>query len=581
MSRNYDTSSSKVPNDDIAKHVAELIKKNSSDHEAYIKLRKQFGNDEKMINVIFDTFQESRKRVIEKAAKFKNLLYTHYRHTDLSFSAFVKKARKYKEKYSLTNEEFDLFYKLALSDTDINKTNYYNLPTSPMSKVLGFTQNFNVGEKLKLRGKEDNVHLENIKKADELNRELHKHVVLQSFTYNDCSEQAIQGKFRRGVQNPYSCVHPIVAAFFLPKIPFFEERIIYSSLSNLILQKNKTGMVTNKHDFDFYLDLVTDESALGYSMEPLQNLSYRVAAQIKMWDAIFNLRLGNYYNHDLAQFVEVLDECSNNFFDAADLSLVRDEGTILRRILSVFSLRPILVTVSPILISPTSPMDYPQMTTIPMITVRIRPKYLVPNTPNIVLGTVNLADALNTQQIYVDNKIIMKKNQMVIACRNVMIFHVPRRCHSYNLLMSTNFPSQLMANSLPATVSGIETINDTAINIPKIISLYRENYELKSSVLLEVCNINQNIIIGTSAYFSKRQEIVDNFYSYNPQSVAKSLSNDAIKQLHVNSNLADPNNEKFFRDISTRGTIIVYTQVPTKFIVQTPAHIQPPHIVTV
>ena len=575
MARNYEyDEKSKVPagssknlnkSEEINKLVSQLIKKNTNDHEAFARLRKEFNNDDKMIYAVFDAFKERRDLILHKASKFKNLLHGHYRNNDLSFSDFMRKARKYKEKYSLSNDEFYLFYKLAISDNEINKTNFYNIPNTPMSKLLGFNPNFNMGDKLKISGKEDHLILDNIRKVFELNLEVHKHVILQSLSYEDCGYEALNGIFRRGIHNPYSCIHPIVASLFFSKIGYLEERMLYASIPNIILQKYNSGVLLNKHDFDLYLDLVSDESELGYSQNPLESLSYRSVAQAKIWEAVLNLRLGQYYNHDLRQFIEVLDACSNNFFDAPDLSLVRDEGTMLRRILGIFSLRPILVTVAPIYMTPSQIVEYPQVTSVPMITVRIQPNIY----PGADAFPINLVDSMTMPQLYIENKIIVRKSQVVMACRNVMFFHIPRRYHSYNVFMK--YPTQVTFNELPATVSGFETVNDRIVNVPSLISIHNENYEIKSAVILELSNCNKNLIIGTSALFVKRGTIDDSYYYYNPQGVLINTSDvpigtelKPIKQISAGTDMAEPEQISFYKDISTRGTIIMYaTHTPT------------------
>lgn len=583
MARNYDyDEKSKVPagsskssnkSEEINSLVSQLIKKNANDHEAFARLRSKFNNDDKMIYAVFDAFKERRDLILHKASKFKNLLHGHYRNSDLSFSEFMRKARKYKTKYSLTNEEFDLFYKLALSDNEINKTNYYNIPNTPMSKLLGFSPNFGImGEKLKLTNKDDHITMDNIRKVFETSRELHKHVILQSLSYEDCAENALTGRFRKGVHNPYSCIHPIIAAMFFSKIAYLEERMLYASIPNIVLQKYNSGVPLNKHDFDLYLDLVSDEGEMGYTNNPLESLSYRSIAQAKIWEAVLNLRLGQYYNHNLAQFIEVLDNCNANFFDAPDMSLVRDEGTMLRRILNIFSLRPILVTIAPIYMTPSNVIEHPQVTSVPMITVRIQPNIL----PGDELLPINLIDSMTMPQLYIEHKIIVKKSQIVMACRNVLFFHIPRRYHSYNVFMK--YPTNVTFNDLPTTISGFETVNDRIVNVPSLITLHNENYEIKSAVVLELSSCNKNLIIGTSSLFVKRGTIDDSYFCYNPQGVLINAPEHLVGDLNIpvgtelspiipilsGTDITNPSEISFFRDISIRGTIIMYaSHVPS------------------
>ena len=50
----------------------------------------------------------------------------------------------------------------------------------------------------------------------------------------------------------------------------------------------------------------------------------------------------------MSEFISTLNACRNNLYDNADLAYNQDEGAILRRLLSVFSIRPTIIYTKPI-----------------------------------------------------------------------------------------------------------------------------------------------------------------------------------------------------------------------------------------
>src|SRR4029079_8840924 len=82
---------------------------------------------------------------------------------------------------------------------------------------------------------------------------------------------------------------------------------------------------------------------------PIADLKNRYKVQINLWETVLKLRNGSYYEADpISEFLTTLNACRNNLYDNADLAYNQDEGAILRRLLSVFSLRPTIIYTKPV-----------------------------------------------------------------------------------------------------------------------------------------------------------------------------------------------------------------------------------------
>merc|ERR1711933_111855 len=111
---------------------------------------------------------------------------------------------------------------------------------------------------------------------------------------------------------------------------------------------------------------------------------------------------------------------------------IKDEGTILRRLLGAFSMRPTIVVTTPLynVMSPNSfvsPNNISKVTTIPMITIR-----LPLNTQGSDLA-IHLSHARNQAQWYIENKTFVPKSQSILFTRDILFFYVARRYQTINV----------------------------------------------------------------------------------------------------------------------------------------------------
>ena len=507
----------------IDKIVRDLIKTEKNDYSVLAQLRAKYGNDQKMVEAVFDGFKDRKEFIDKKARKFKQLMFDRYSRHNLTFPQLMKKARKYKARYDLSEDEFEVFMLSALNDKAYS-SQAVNLPNTAMSKTLGYAASVATGEKLNVKDNELDT-LQEILRIHGETRPLHANVTLQSLTYRDCASEALNGIFNPERHNPYSYVHPVVAALFLPRIRYLDEHMLIANLAHIIKLKHEGQSPLTKPEFEVYWDLITDPNdTVCDTSSPLKDLRNRVILQTRLWDSVLNLRQGKYYNDRLVEFLLAIDSCRNNIYDVPDLTYVKDEGAIVRRLLSAFSLRPTIVTTSPLygLISNNphiNPNAVSQVTTVPMINLRL-PLNVYNTTTPIALSTA-------TQQAhwYVEGKMLVPKSQSIMYSRDVMFFYVGRR---YQMINVGRLVSPYNYQTMPMTVSGLARLNNRQVDYEPTMSLRDgKTFELRSVIFVDVATQVQStdqLIIGTSAgVVVKKPNGARDYVLYDPQSVAAGI----------------------------------------------------------
>ena len=497
------------------------------DQQVLSQLRKSLP-DSKVVDAVFDYYKKRLEHIKIKSNKFKQALLRKYSMANLSTKQIIEKAKKYTKKYDLSDGEFSMFINLLLNDHTQPYHSIFNIPSTPMSRTLGYNVDAVMGDKLVI-GENDLPHFKKIMELEALTRPLHTQLVLQTLTYNDCGPDALNGKFDKLKHNAFVHVHPIIAALFLPKVPYLDEHILLASIANIIKCKNEGKPIMTQHEYELYWDLITDPNqsvCVTDNSKTMEDLKNRVVLQARLWESVMHLRLGRYYNDDMSGFLTAVESCQNSIFDAPDLIYSHDEGTILRRILNAFSLRPTVVSIASLSGIPMSmstlsipAASYTQITTVPMINLRL-PRQ-IGNLP-VSMSSVNLTDALNQPQWFVEGKAIVPRTQSIVHSRDVMFFYIDRRSKAVNYA-SLNKP--YMFTGLPPTLSGLDTINEMSVHFNPDIRVGDDDFDLRSVVFIEVTNLGEKggkVITGcsTGIVVPKDQErgiVDDEFFQYDPQ----------------------------------------------------------------
>lgn len=568
----------------VGKEVNELLSKAFTSNEAWLELKKKYGAGE-LANAIYDEYKRKWERIIRRASKFREYIVAKYGPRQLSYSQLMKKAKKYKDKYKISNEEFELFKHLLLNYETHRGDMAESL--SIIGRTLGADIAFTT-DKMSVTPK-DAATLEEIKKLHAETKGLHNQVVLQSLTYSDLAHDALVGSFDRTKQNGYSFVHPVLAAMFLPKIELFEKLILFSNIGYIIEQRLAGKRLLTSADGQLYVSMVYDKNDYVCDIaDPVKDLHKRYLLQTLIYDQVIKLRQGNYY-YDFAvynKFMGAIDACRGNIYDSPNLAYIKDEGTILRKILSSFSIRPITLQMNKLYPYGNQGMNYymptpdayqlANVTKVPMIV------FSLPYSAAFVGQGQKLS--IHQQfmsQAFIENKMIVQKTVSILDVDEVLIYYVPRRQHTIN----PNIYYNCNYSMLPLSISGWQKMNSVPVDFDNVHAEAGYNFYLRSVVLIGETEVKtpsgvQRLITGckTVVYQAAGSTGVGSAPGilYDPQGSVVSYQ-DPSGQYKYNAPVTQTSPGAVTDDIKTHGTIFIYQRaVQQSCVPETPRAIVAP-----
>ena len=474
------------PSNEIQKEVENIFRKNKTKNKFQLmeELRAKHS-DENIVTSIMKEFEKEMKKVLSVSNRIRERLLNKYPNESQKF--YMEKIQSYQKKYKFSDAQLTAIINLVLLRKDglIGPENLEPAVTD-MGRALGFTPiSYNSATRLRV-DKSEQEQLEAIKNNFQLTRELHNQVTIQSLIYTDCDQSAIQFEFDKLKINIFNFVHPVVAALFFPKFKLLDHHMLLASIAGIITKKIEGIELNTLPEFELYWDIATDPADIACvnKVKPFTDLLNRVNIQTKLWESVLQLRQGKYYVNDITSFLMAVDACRASVFDAADLAYVKDEGTILRKLFSAFSLRPTIVITMPSLSINTNPnisnLASTHITTLSMITLRIPLDY-----SNSVMQDINLEEALTQDQIYIHHRQLTIKKQSILYSREILVFYIHRRYQNINIKKLTT-PYALSA--LPITMSQFERLQSSGVICPDTITLpgYGQQFNLKSAVTVEI-----------------------------------------------------------------------------------------------
>lgn len=556
-----DTRKGLINNDakvNIEKEVSELIKK-GADKASMKELRRKFGDD-KMFGVIQEAYFNKLASIQKRAMKFTKLIEKKYGMLGYPLHVILNKAIKYKKKFNLSEEEFELFRQYYQKSMNMrNNPNKLNIlvPNTNMAKVFGddpYTNN-----KIYASDK-DHIIIKEIIDLYEGSRFLWQQITLQSIIYQ--GDLPIT-KFDVDINNNKminfsSPIHPVVAALFLPKISNFDEYFLFTNLAYILKCKHLGEPLTTYHSYLMLYNLVTDPTdVVCNSDSPLRDILNRGVLQITLWRNVLKLREGNVYDSNnsfvASDFMINIDGCKLSTYDAPDLLMIGDENVIIRRLLNALSFRCATVMSTPALLpifqqNVTNPMqvntlnipfNFTQITKVPMIYIRLPPKII--NSAPTNVATVQ--DSLNTTQTVMSNGKLESRTLTVANTEQLLIISIPRRTYKPIGSGIYNLPQAFTFNTMPYHAIGLEVLNDTPIVTNKYLTIHtssanRNNTDkrfadklfFKSAVVLKERKDHQQqkFIYGTKTYMVNYHTENKEIRVYNPIS--------DIQKIDINSN---------------------------------------------
>jgi hypothetical protein len=551
----------------VEDEVQKLFRKNNGKISSgdFMKLRQKY-DDAELVDKIQKAYLDKHTAISKKAKKFAQLIREKYSNQQYPFHVLLEKARLFKVKHDLSDDEFAEFQRIYEQELVGLKSPDVIIPSTNMMKVLGSINVDFQGFALKLNDT-DYKFLQEILKLYASSRPLHAQVLLQSMQYRDCDFEALTGEYKRELgHRPGDSIHPVVAAMFLPKIDVLENHFLYSNIAGIVKARYNGESLSNRPDYELFYSLTNDPNdVVCDNRSSIQDLLNRAQLQNQLWHSVLNLRNGQYYSASFRDFVGSVDMCRLNKQDNPDLVYGRYDGTILKRLLSAFSFRPTIVSTTPVYnivnINPYQQNVRPVVTGVPMINLRLPPS-ITDNTP------ISLSDALEQHQYFLENGVMVPRHTSLIYSRGVLFFFVDRRAN----VIRFNDMQPFNIARMPIAVSGFERLNDREVDFEDVIKIRGDTYNLRSVVLAEVNrnSVERNVVVGSSAIFmlhadSAKNSFQHEYFQYDPISVADATvgadgqlhNRNPVHQLYGTPGLGTPNTS-FTELARQRGIIFMY-----------------------
>jgi hypothetical protein len=529
----------------------------------FMKLR-GLGRDEEIVNKIQAAYLEKQGNITKKAKKFAQLIREKYADSQTPFHLLLEKAHKYKLKYGLSDDEFAEFQRIYEQELVGIKSSEVIQPFTNIQKLLGPDSIRVEGFTSKLSDS-DAAYLQEIVRLHESSRGLHAQVLLQSMQYQDLDTEAMTGVYERNLHKVGEHIHPVVAALFLPKFAVVENFFLFSNLAGIVKSKYEREELKTLPDYELFYALSTDPNdVVCDNKSTVADLLTRARVQTQLWNNVLALRNGQYYNASFKEFVGSVDSCRLNKQDTPDLVYGRYDGVIIKRLLAAFSFRPTIVSTLPVVLNNVALNPYalnvkPQVTSVPMINMRIPPSLggIVGAPP----ANIRLNDALQQYQFFIEGGQIVPRNTTLIWSRGVLIFYVDRRATTVTINDQLN---QFSMARLPTPIAGFEKINKRPVEFDETLNVGSSDvFQLRSVVYSEVnidaAGVETNTVIGSSTLLRAPGIGGSTYFCYDPYGpISGATPADRLPIQQVAQLDAGDEGASFTHLARTRGTVFVY-----------------------
>ena len=510
--------------------------------------------------------------VHKKIVKFAKKMLQRYGNKNYDTNELIKKSRKHIGSHNISNQEFEIFVNylnnLVAGRATLVKTN-------PLANILGApsTSRIITGE-MKFSSSDRPV-IDKIIELVDNNRTSYTNCVIQSVAYNS-SDNIIYTPYQPGRDNPACSVPPIIAALFISKIDAIDERFIKSNLANVIKERVSGNAPRYKSDLELFMDLINDPNDIACNEKTLyKDIHRRCEVQHLLRDLVWKFRNGQVYNCDYNSFFSALDRCrATEISSSPHLLYVRDEGTMLKKLLEIFSFRPIKMIKKPLggmNSVPATALALSSIKSHPLLEVRLPPVFGNAGITNQSQGEIELLKSIYQPQwtIAEGGKNMIMQIHDIVYCNDVLIFYVNRRYNSVQYQQDiTGFCN------MPVTVDGSEILNPHPVKLEESLHVAGHQYNLRSVVICNTQQINKkDVITGNSTIFIDYPDLKNplasgkKYYWYDPANavnirdsngkVVPTYARRPISEIHE----SEQNGEAGFEQLAqSRGTIYVYAK---------------------
>lgn len=546
----------------IEEEVRKLFKTNNGkiSNNDFIKLRSKY-QDIDLVEKIQQLYLEKYERITRKAKKFAQLIKEKYNNEQYPFHTLLEKARLYKQKHNLSDEEFQEFQRIYEQELMEKKSNEVIIPFNNMSKLLG-NMNVEIHTQNKITDSDLKV-LQEIIKLHASSKSLHAQVQLQTFQYQDCAPEVLESKFHREMGiSPSDHVHPVIAALFIPKFPMLDKLLLHANLSAIIKVRFNNSAFITRSDYELFWSLTNDPNdVICDGSSPMLDLLNRANLQNTIWNSVLNLRSGNIFNTSFRNFLSTVDMCKRTHYDNPELLYGRSDTIILKRILSSFSIRPVVIATTPFYIgdsvNPYNQNLRPVITRISMYNFKLPFNYINNEQANFDLDSV-----FSQKQIFIENNKFISKETHFVSAEGIVIITVDRT--AYNIYNQNTKDRMLpfKLSNLPLSVGGKYTMDTRPISFKQSFYLggvnSRTNLVLRS-VILTNYNDEHQIVTGSSSIIISDPLNTPLYNYYDPNKINYKLSTGELLVNPITQIEHSHDTEENFMTLSsTLGTVFIY-----------------------
>ena len=531
-------------------------------------------------------YTKSREKISKLVKKFKYKIASKYGN-NLDDSALFEKGLKLATKYKFSEPEKNAFINYVLKgDPNLNYLPFQELGITDMSKFLGFSLSPGVTLDIKAQDQGPLQEIINIYKSDP-QQAIYKQICqnLQTYSCNNILIRNAVLDFDK--QNQHVFIHPLIVALFLPRIEPLETRMLKSNIGRLVAMR-ATNYIKNgqniresvdklKADFALSYDIARDPNSLAYFTEdtPMKNLLKRYLVQVELYKNVLSLRSGRIFSKSddydksdsISGLVRVLSSYEWTYFDSPEYYTLHDEGTMLRKLLAVFSIRPTFTQLTSMFMQGwggTITNGLAQGVTYintPIINVRLPAVNAAgttavlpaPSTIPLVAPITHLRGALTGQyEYYIENKMLVPKSRSVVYTDKMLIFYINRKYQSINFKNLTD--EVYLRYAFPTAISSESLINQAEIDFPDMFdNAYLPAQQAGEHIgLRSIITLNQSVdgVPGGCSAFVKCWDLSTintsgaraRIYSYDPVNVSNILNNNNTNQLNNYGQRAAYNN---------------------------------------
>lgn len=311
------------------------------------------------VKLIYKWIVKRMDYISKKASAFRDGILTRYSY--LPPNKIMKKAKKYAKHLKFTQAEFELFrqmfminYISPLSNQDIKLETGDN--TGALARVFDIKPKEKEQGKLIFDSSESSI-VESIVKAAKSNDNLYYYTFVDSINYKDCdTEKYNMVPIKKNIKYT-DCVHPVVAAMFIPKIPYFETRFIYQNIARLVQMcyehQKIDGLYKNLQN-SLALDKSQYSDQTGHIITPIKDLQLRANIQIALWRVVLMLRNNHVLDCDCSKLYNALSVYAPDMFVDNSELLNQNSVGIIRRLYNALSVSTLTISRS----KKYTPLDY-------------------------------------------------------------------------------------------------------------------------------------------------------------------------------------------------------------------------------